>query len=130
MELTQRQKRSLLILVVIFIVSSSFVTVEWVSSSSVDWMYLLLALLGLGGSIEILIRAKMNRPLNWSIETRKRMIIVVLLVCLLELVVSLVLRSVFSATSETTASIVFGSAVVVGVPTILVIIVRARGNTY
>ena len=130
MELDQRQKRSLLILAVIFAVSSSIVAIELVSSSSVDWMYLLLALTGLIGSLEIIVRAKTNHSLSRSTGRRVRVTVVVLLVGLLEIVASFVLRNTVAVSSQVASVIVVGGAVVIGVPAVLYVLAGGRENTH
>src|SRR6185312_2940437 len=121
MELTERQKRNLLLLSCIFCGATGLIANDVASGGRVDRAWIIFAVGCFAGSLEILLRAQTNHPLAWPAETLKRAVIAVLLIGLFEVVLSLIVRATLDVTSETARIVVFGAALVLAIPAILII---------
>jgi hypothetical protein len=126
MDLTERQKRNLLLLLCVFFGSMGLIANDLLSGNRVDRAWILFAVGCLGGSIEVLVRARTNHPLVWPPGIYQRAAITVFLIGFLEVVVSLVMRATLDVAPETAKVVVFGGAVAIAVPTLIIIVVQGR----
>jgi len=128
MELTERQKRNLLLLLGIFFASMGLITNDVLSGGAVDRVWMLFAVGCLGATVELLVRTRAHQPLQWPPDAYQRVAITVVFIAFLEVLVSLILRATLDIAPETAKVIVFGGALAIGMPTLIAIIVRSHGQ--
>ena len=128
MELTERQKRNLLLLLGIFFASMGLITNDVLSGGAVDRVWMLFAVGCLGATVELLFRARAHQPLQWPPDAYQRVAITVFLIGFLEVLAGLIIRTTLDVAPETAKIVVFGGAIALGMPTLIAIIVRSRGQ--
>ncbi|HEX3722258.1 MAG TPA: hypothetical protein VHV31_05675 [Nitrolancea sp.] len=128
MELSERQQRNLVLLSCVFVGATGLIANDLLSGGEVDRAWILFAVGCLAASIEMLFRARGNRPGIWPSEGYQRAVITLLLIGFVEVAASLVIRSTTNVASETAKIVVFSGAIAVGLPAILIPLLRGRNQ--
>ena len=126
MDLTERQKRNLLLLLCVFFGSMGLIANDLLSGGRIDRVWILFAVVCLGATIEILVRSGTNHPTVTPPHVYRRAAITVVLIAVVEVVVSLIVRVTLNVPSDTAKLVVFGGAVAIGAPALLIIVAGGR----
>lgn len=129
MELSERQQRNLVLLSCVFFGATGLIANDLLSGGQVDRAWILFAVGCLAASIEMLFRARGNYPGVWPSEAYQRAAITVLLIGFFEVVASLVIRSTLNLAPEPARIVVFGAAIAIGLPTLIIIVAKGRRQT-
>ena len=126
MDLTERQKRNLLLLLCIFFGSMGLITNDLLSGGRVERAWILFAVGCLGASIELLVRPRAYRPLTWPPGVYQRAAITVFLIGFLEVLAGLIIRTTLDVAPEMAKVVVFGGALAIGAPALIIVVVQGR----